>query len=140
MVQNTIASIKLFGKKFSIVSEADQRDRNNTLYLFARVINKVVYVKFGEAFDQSIWDRYNSTGCSQHNEMIYVWKSAVRDTPIHEVLRTQFKWAGKANQNPLHSKEVYIMHSAKEIADFIKAVTDIVTQKKVGAFRPTFLL
>lgn len=132
MAQNTVKSIKLFGKKFNIVSEEDQRDRNNTLYLFARVINKVVYVKFGEAFEQSIWDRYNSTGCSQHNEMIYVWKSEVRDTPIHKVLKTQFKWAGKANQNPLRSKEVYIMHSAKEIEDFIKAVTDIVRQNKVG--------
>ena len=132
MVQNTVESIKLFGKKFNIVSEAEQRDRNNTLYLFARVINKVVYVKFGEAFDQSIWDRYNGTGCSQHNEMIYVWKSVVRDTPIHKILKSQFKWAGKADQNPLHSKEVYIMRSAKEIADFIKAVSDIVKQKKVG--------
>lgn len=64
MEQNTIESIKLFGKKFNIVSEADQRDRNNTLYLFARVINKVVYVKFGEAFEPSIWDRYNCTECS----------------------------------------------------------------------------
>ena len=132
MEQNTVESIKLFGKKFNIVSEADQRDRNNTLYLFARVINKVVYVKFGEAFEQSIWDRYNCTGCSQHDEMIYVWKSEVRDTPIHKVLRTQFKWAGKANQNPLHSKEVYIMHSAKDIDAFIKAVSDIVNRKKVG--------
>ena len=84
-------------------------------------------------FEQSIWDRYNSTGCSQHNEMIYVWKSEVRDTPIHKVLKTQFKWAGKADQNPLHSKEVYIMHSAKEIEDFIKAVTTIVKQNKVGS-------
>ena len=132
MEQNTVKSIKLFGKKFNIVSEADQRDRHNTLYLFARVINKVVYVKFGEAFEQSIWDRYNCTGCSQHDEMIYVWKSAVGDTPIHKALATQFKWAGKANQNPLHSKEVYIMRSAKEIDDFIKAVSDIVNRKKVG--------
>ena len=132
MEQNTVESIKLFGKKFNIVSEADQRDRNNTLYLFARVINKVVYVKFGEAFEQSIWDRYNGTGCSQHNEMIYVWKSEVRDTPIHRVLATQFKWAGKANQNPLHSKEAYIMRSAKEIDTFIKSVSDIVNKKKVG--------
>ena len=77
MVQNTVKSIKLFGKPFKIVSEAEQRDRNNTLYLFARVINKVVYVKFGEAFEQSIWDRYNSTGCSQHSEMIHVWQSEI---------------------------------------------------------------
>lgn len=104
MVQNTVESIKLFGKKFSIVSEADQSDRNNTLYLFARVINKVVYVKFGEAFDQSIWDRYNGTGCSQHNEMIYVWKSAVRDTTIHKVLKYQFKWAWQSRSKSITLK------------------------------------
>ena len=132
MVQNTAKSIKLFGKQFKIVSEAEQRDRNNTLYLFARVINKVVYVKFGEAFEQSIWDRYNSTGCSQHSEMIHVWQSEVHDKTIHEVLKNNFEHAGNANDNPLHSKEVYIMHSSKEINDFINAVTDIVNQKKIG--------
>ena len=104
MVQNTVKSIKLFGKPFKIVSEAEQRDRNNTLYLFARVINKVVYVKFGEAFEQSIWDRYNSTGCSQHSEMIHVWQSEVHDKTIHEVLKNNFEHAGNANDNPLHSK------------------------------------
>ena len=132
MAQNTVKSIKLFGKKFNIISEEDQRDRNNTLYLFARVINKVVYVKFGEAFEQSIWDRYNGTGCSQHNEMIYVWKSSVRDTPIHNVLKTKFESAGDSGLDVLRSREVYIMHSAKEIEDFIKAVSEIVTQNKVG--------
>ena len=40
MAQDTNKTIKLFGKKFNIVSEADQRDRNNTLYAFVRVINK----------------------------------------------------------------------------------------------------
>ena len=97
MVQNAVESIKLFGKKFNIVSEADQRDRNNTLYAFVRVINKSVYLKLGEARRESIWDRYDGTGCSQHNEMIAVWKSAVRDKPIHKVLKTQFKSAGAGN-------------------------------------------
>ena len=132
MVQNTVKSIKLFGEAFKIVSEIEQRDRHNTLYLFARVINKVCYVKFGEAFEQSIWDRYNSTGCSQHSEMIHVWQSEIHDKTIHDVLKNSFDHAGNANDNPLHSKEVYIMHSAEEIYDFINAVTDIVNQKKIG--------
>lgn len=59
MVQNTVKPIKLFGKKFNIVSEADQRDRNNTLYVFVRPINVKICHKLsycnsikGDASDQ----------------------------------------------------------------------------------------
>ena len=43
--------IKLFGKAYTIVSEAEQKDMSNTLYLYAETINgMLVYLKFGEAF------------------------------------------------------------------------------------------
>ena len=41
--------VKLFGKAYMVVSEAEQRDMSNTLYLYAETINGIVYLKFGEA-------------------------------------------------------------------------------------------
>ena len=37
--------IKLFGKTYAVVSEAEQRDMSNTLYLYAETINGIVYLK-----------------------------------------------------------------------------------------------
>lgn len=38
--------IKLFGKAYIIVSEAEQKDMSNTLYLYADIINDILYLKF----------------------------------------------------------------------------------------------
>ena len=37
--------IKFFGKACTIVSEAEQKDMSNTLYLYAETINGIVYLK-----------------------------------------------------------------------------------------------
>ena len=51
MEQSTVEYIKLFGKKFNIVSETDQRDCNNTLYLFADSKGWRKYVRDGDTSD-----------------------------------------------------------------------------------------
>lgn len=122
--------IKLFGKAYTIVSEAEQRDMSNTLYLYAETINGIVYLKFGEAFKQSIWDRYNQTGCTQHSKIIKVWSSELRDKYIHNVLKNTFVWAG--NNNPLNTTEAYIVSSKEELNVFISTIDDIVASKKIG--------
>ena len=76
--------VRLFGKAYTTVSEAEQRDMSNTLYLYAETINGIVYLKFGEAFKQSIWDRYNQTGCTQHSKirtLLYGLVTTIRLTP-----------------------------------------------------------
>ena len=93
--------IKLFGKAYTIASEAEQKDMSNTLYLYADIINGTLYLKFGEAFKQSIWDRYSQTGCTQHSKIIKVWSSELHDKYIHNVLKSIFVWAG--NNNPLNT-------------------------------------
>ena len=122
--------IKLFGKAYTIVSEAEQKDMSNTLYLYADIINGTLYLKFGEAFKQSIWDRYSQTGCTQHSKIIKVWSSELRDKYIHNVLKSNFVWAG--NNNPLNTTEAYIVSSKEELNAFISTIDDIVASKKIG--------
>ena len=38
--------VKLFGKAYTTVSEAEQKDMSNTLYLYADIINGILYLKF----------------------------------------------------------------------------------------------
>ena len=122
--------VRLFGKAYMVVSEAEQRDMSNTLYLYAENINGIVYLKFGEAFKQSIWDRYNQTGCTQHSKIIKVWSSELHDKYIHNVLKSTFVWAG--NNNPLNTTEAYIVSSKDELNAFISTIDDIVASKKIG--------
>ena len=50
----------VFGKEYKIVSEKDQKDKSNTLYLYIENIDGVTYAKFGEAFKQTVWERYDA--------------------------------------------------------------------------------
>lgn len=68
----------VFGKEYKIVSEKDQKDKANTLYLYIENIDGVTYAKFGEAFKQTVWERYDATGYTQHSKQIKVWKLALR--------------------------------------------------------------
>lgn len=124
--------MKVFGKEYKIVSEKDQKNKANTLYLYIENIDDVIYAKFGEAFDLTVWDRYNATGNTQHWKQIKVWKSSVGDKPIHKMLRSMFTWAGKRCENPLNTSEAYIIHSSDELDNMIDTITDIVKNQKIG--------
>lgn len=132
--------IKVFGKQFEIVSRAALVSPQNTLYLYIENVDGVIYAKFGEAFDQTIWQRYNHTGDTQHNKIIKVWKSEIHDTPIHNVLHELFQWAGKKEDNPLNTKEAYVISSADELQKMINTISDIVENSKIGPnfFRDRF--
>ena len=84
----------IFWKEYKIVFEKDQKDKANTLYLYIENIDGVTYAKFGEAFKQTVWERYDATGYTQHSKQIKVWKSSIGDKPIHRLLRSMFTWAG----------------------------------------------
>lgn len=124
--------MKVFGKEYKIVSEKDQKNKANTLYLYIENIDDVIYAKFGEAFDLTVWDRYNATGNTQHWKQIKVWKSSVGDKPIHKMLRSMFTWAGKRCENPLNTNEAYIIKSSDELDRMIETITDIVKNQKIG--------
>lgn len=122
----------VFGKEYKIVSEKDQKDKSNTLYLYVEKVGKSVYAKFGEAFKQTVWERYDATGYTQHSKQIKVWKSSVGDKPIHRMLRSMFTWAGNKNENPLNTNEAYIINSSDELDRMIDTITDIVKNQKIG--------
>ena len=124
--------MKIFEKEYKIVSEKDQKDRANTLYLYIEIIDGITYAKFGEAFKQTVWDRYAATGYTQHSKQIKVWKSSVGDKPIHRLLRSMFTWAGNKSENPLNTNEAYIIKSSDELDRMISTVTDIVKNQKIG--------
>lgn len=129
-------TIKIFDKDYPVVSKEVQQDRQYTLYLWARNVDGVQYVKFGEAFKASVWDRYDNTGDAQHLEMIAVWKSSVHDKQIHELLQKypteSWKWAGRKSTNPLNTQEAYIVYSSKGIDDMIEFITKASKRKKIG--------
>lgn len=122
----------VFGKEYKIVSEKDQKDKANTLYLYIENIDGVTYAKFGEAFKQTVWERYDATGYTQHSKQIKVWKSSVGDKPIHRLLRSMFTWAGNKSENPLNTNEAYIIKSSDELDRMIETITDIVKNQKIG--------
>lgn len=122
----------ILGKEYKIVSEKDQKDKANTLYLYIENIEGVTYAKFGEAFKQTVWERYDATGYTQHSKQIKVWKSSVGDKPIHRLLRSMFTWAGNKNENPLNTNEAYIIKSSDELDRIIGTITDIVKNQKIG--------
>lgn len=122
----------VFGKEYKIVSEKDQKNKANTLYLYIENIDDVIYAKFGEAFKQTVWERYDATGYTQHSKQIKVWKSSVGDKPIHRLLRSMFTWAGNKSENPLNTNEAYIIKSSDELDRMIKTITDIVKNQKIG--------
>ena len=122
----------IFGKEYKVVSEKDQKDKANTLYLYIENIDGVTYAKFGEAFKQTVWERYDATGYTQHSKQIKVWKSSVGDKPIHRLLRSMFTWAGSKSENPLNTNEAYIIKSSDELDRMIETITDIVKNQKIG--------
>lgn len=122
----------IFRKEYKIVSEKDQKDKANTLYLYVENIDSVIYAKFGEAFKQTVWERYDATGYTQHSKQIKVWKSSVGDKPIHRLLRSMFTWAGNKSENPLNTNEAYIIKSSDELDRMIETITDIVKNQKIG--------
>lgn len=124
--------MKLFQKDWTIISPKDQKNSNYTLYLYAEKIENTVYVKFGEAFKQSVWDRYNDTGDTQHLKQIYVWKSQVGDKAIHSELKKLFNWAGNKKENPLNTNEAYIVESDEEIQKIINVISNFVKNQKIG--------
>ena len=122
----------IFGKDYPIVSEENQKDKSNTLYLYVEVIDDIVYAKFGEAFKQTVWERYNTTGHTVHSKQIKVWESSIGDKPIHKMLRSMFTWAGNKNENPLNTNEAYVIHSSDELDRLISTISDIVKSQKIG--------
>ena len=70
-------------KPIYFIEESKLKDPKYNLYCFVNVENEKLYLKFGEAQKQSVYDRYkNITTSTAYKRMICVWESDKRDKPI----------------------------------------------------------
>ena len=101
-------------------------DRRYKLYLFVVIINDKLYAKFGKAIGESIYDRYDETGCTHNDTMIMIWESDKDDKPIHDKMRQHaingrgYKWAGRKQDSPLHTEEAYYIPNINALNTFIE--------------------
>ena len=101
-------------------------DRRYKLYLFVVIINDKLYAKFGKAVGESIYDRYDETGCTHNDTMIMIWESDKDDKPIHDKMRQHaingrgYKWAGRKQDSPLHTEEAYYIPNINALNAFIE--------------------
>ena len=101
-------------------------DRRYKLYLFVVIINDKLYAKFGKAIGESIYERYDETGCTHNDTMIMIWESDKDDKPIHDKMRQHaingrgYKWAGRKQDSPLHTEEAYYIPNIGAFNAFIK--------------------
>ena len=101
-------------------------DRRYKLYLFVVIINDKLYAKFGKAIGESIYDRYDETGCTHNDTMIMIWESDKDDKPIHKEMRRHashkkgYVWTGPAKASPLHTEEAYYIPNINALNAFIE--------------------
>ena len=105
-------------------------DRRYKLYLFVVIINDKLYAKFGKAIGESIYERYDETGCTHNDTMIMIWESDKDDKPIHDKMRQHaingrgYKWAGRKQDSPLHTEEAYYIPNINALNAFIEDLND----------------
>ena len=105
-------------------------DRRYKLYLFIVIINDKLYAKFGKAIGESIYERYDETGCTHNDTMIMIWESDKDDKPIHDKMRQHaingrgYKWAGRKQDSPLHTEEAYYIPNINALNAFIEDLND----------------
>lgn len=113
-------------KAMDFYSEETLKDRRYKLYLFVVIINDKLYAKFGKAIGESIYDRYDETGCTHNDTMIMIWESDKNDKPIHKEMRLHashkkgYVWTGPAKASPLHTEEAYYIPNINAFNAFIE--------------------
>ena len=104
------------------------KDRAYTLYAFVRVINDILYVKFGEAKKQSIYSRYATvTGSKDTDRMIAIWKSDKGDKEIHSKLRIRSnnnRGYSPATKDILNTDEAYEIASEAGLRNLLSDITE----------------
>ena len=110
------------------------KDRKYTLYAYVDIVDDKLYVKFGEAKKQSIYDRYHrGTATKANDRMIGIWESDKGDKEIHAKLKQRAKnnrGYQPATTADLNTVEAYYIESERglenllnDIAEYAKAET-----------------
>ena len=121
-------------------SKEQLEDRTYSLYLYAEIArDNKLHLKFGEAKDQSIYDRYKKvTGSAHYNHMIYIWESEKGDKEIHDKLRKHaankntYSWDGDKRENDVtNTSESYLIPDVEAFYDFIEDLNKEIGRKPV---------
>lgn len=124
----------------NFIDKEELKNPEYTLYLYARVVDDELYVKFGEAFSETVYDRYAKiTGHDAHCHMICVWKSSSHDKPIHQKLEERSKnkrgyyhiSKGDVEFEILNTEEAYKIDSINGLDNIIKDITEYAKNKVV---------
>ena len=101
-------------------------DRRYKLYLFVVIIKDKLYAKFGKAIGESIYERYDETGCTHNDTMIMIWESDKDDKPIHDKMRIRaaagsgYVWTGTKEESPINTEEAYYIPNINALNTFIE--------------------
>lgn len=115
---------------YKFLPENILKDRKYSLYLYVEEVDSKFFAKFGEAKEQSCFDRYAATGMTQNKRMIKVWESTKGDKEIHRVLKMQssnkhgFIWAGTKDECPLNTSEAYLIQTEDGLETLISFIED----------------
>lgn len=121
-------------------SKEQLEDRKYSLYLYAEIASdNNLHLKFGEAKDQSIYDRYKKvTGSAHYNRMIYIWESEKGDKEIHDKLKKHaenkrtYKWDGEKKDNDTtNTSESYLIPDIEAFNDFIEDLNMEIGKKPI---------
>ena len=113
--------IDMDGYIFSVLTEDEQKNPANKLYLWLEKYNSQWYLKFGGT-RINIWDRYGDAG-TVHLQQIACWKTDLWDKDFEKLLHEKFNWGGEKEENDLYSEETYLVNDYKDVEDFIKTIT-----------------
>lgn len=103
------------------------QDRRYTLYAYVEIVDGQLYVKFGEAKDQSIYARYHrGTSTKANDRMIAIWESEKGDKEIHDILEiTGHALTGymAADKKILNTVEAYHILSVDGLTNLLKTIS-----------------
>lgn len=128
-------------KPYPFLREDILSSRENTLYLYIRKsdVEDKYYAKFGEAKEESVWERYKKvTGSNDHNRVIRVWASDKSDKAIHQYLKEQsnnkhgFRWAGARSENEVNTEEAYVLETEDALEKLIGFINEKVGDEGVS--------
>ena len=112
----------------AFVDPVNLTDRKYTLYAYAEMVSDRLYIKFGEAKEQSIFARYHrGTSTKANDRMVRVWESGKGDKEIHLKLAERSKNARgyvPADKEILHTVEAYEILSVQGLYNLLTDISE----------------
>lgn len=138
--------LKSDDSKFMPVKFLDKEtlmDPDYHLYVFAEVKDHTLHLKFGEAFNNTVYDRYKGqTGSTTYERMLCVWKTDKHDKPIHNELRRKARCGRGYLQDAIetiNSIESYCIPTTEDYFKFFDDLNDLIEDKPISKkHRPLF--